>query len=38
MRFSRNILCRLEWAQSFGDDPFAGQGPSTFYFTFQIES
>jgi len=36
--FNRNLFLRLEWAQALGGDgPAQGNGPSSFYITFQFE-
>jgi Hemolysin activation/secretion protein len=38
MHFNRNLSLRLDWAQAIGGDgPAQGNGPSTFYITFQCE-
>ncbi|MEW5759011.1 MAG: ShlB/FhaC/HecB family hemolysin secretion/activation protein [Candidatus Omnitrophota bacterium] len=37
MYFNRNIYLKLDWAKHVGDDPTAGNGPSTFHLTFQSE-
>jgi hemolysin activation/secretion protein len=37
MRFFNKAYCRIEWAKSVGDRPTSGNGPSTFYITFQSE-
>jgi hemolysin activation/secretion protein len=36
-QFNRNFFCRLDWAKRLSERPNHGQGPSTFYMTFQLE-
>ncbi len=37
LRFFDKSFLRLEWAKHVGDEPVNGAGPSTFYFSFQIQ-
>ncbi|MCX5709192.1 MAG: hypothetical protein NT088_00435 [Candidatus Omnitrophica bacterium] len=37
MHLNNTASLRLDWAQYVGDEPFGGNGPSTFYFSFQSE-